>query len=546
MTDEDMHAYLNSLAVQGANRTQSISQNFGVGAKITALFRNRFGLVYQSWRNGHGAMVRLHRDDERGVYGLLGIDTPSGVHFSPPIGDSAKPSIVFSHGTKVTLLGSSADENTCFHPDSSAVNWLLTYLNARYFRIPDNIKIQVRVLKRDDTQWPENEPSRSEKTFNLETVKGCKSVFDAMSGAGKGASGTVRLSGAEAHWWLFADGKQASKDMSPRGLRTGQVGIVFQDEVYVVRNPPSSRRILAGFGLIFGAEHVVIYVEPRGDVVHADTARSRVLIDGGDVEDGNYWERWGEEFKSRMPPEIRALIEELMARADRDPDGKARERILERLKRIRELMIPTRYRKDVDGPVSARTPVVGGTPLRSGVAREGGGSDRSGQNGGRSADAYLAELVELAGESAKEIRPVPSEPDVLWVSTADGSRDEDELVDKAAEIPDDALTGRVIKASRDFRGYRDLVEHFSKEFNPHGDPLITAKIVEHVDEWISSQLIESVMTVRNLYNGNTWTKAQIEQALSPEALTAVAMARFHVVERVSRSLRSELAKPQAA
>src|ERR1051325_9294914 len=69
MTAEQMAKYLNSLAVQGANQTQSISENFGVGAKITALFRNRFGLVYQSWRDGKGAMVRLHRDDRMGEYG---------------------------------------------------------------------------------------------------------------------------------------------------------------------------------------------------------------------------------------------------------------------------------------------------------------------------------------------------------------------------------------------------------------------------------------------------------------------------------------------
>src|SRR5689334_21798439 len=70
MNPEQMQSYLNALAVQGAGKTQSISENFGVGAKITALYRNSHGLIYQSWHDGKGAMVRLHRDDKKGVYGL--------------------------------------------------------------------------------------------------------------------------------------------------------------------------------------------------------------------------------------------------------------------------------------------------------------------------------------------------------------------------------------------------------------------------------------------------------------------------------------------
>jgi HSP90 family molecular chaperone len=36
MSPQQMHDYLNALAVQGASQTQGISENFGVGAKITA------------------------------------------------------------------------------------------------------------------------------------------------------------------------------------------------------------------------------------------------------------------------------------------------------------------------------------------------------------------------------------------------------------------------------------------------------------------------------------------------------------------------------
>lgn len=541
MTPEQMDEYLNALAVQGASQAQSISKNFGVGAKITALYRNHHGLVYQSWCGNRGAMVRLHRDDKEGVYGLAPFDLEDGPHYSPRIKDTIKPSLIEQTGTKVTLLGGSEDDNTCFPAEDvgGGMNWLNRYLTTRYFRIPDNLTIQVRKLTRTEEGWPESEPPAAHKTFNLETIKGAKRLFDEKATS----SGVVRLASADAHWWLFDDPAQASKDMSPRGGRTCQVGIVFQDEVYIQRTPPSSRRILAGFGIVFGAEHVVIYVEPRDSLdIRADTARSRVFIAGEDIEEANWWEIWGSEFRDKMPPEIKRTIDAIMARTDRDPEGKTRERILERLRRIRDLLRPSRYRKDPEGSLQAAGRVSGGVPATSDSTR-GNGPGRAGRGGGRSSDEYLADLVEAGGEPVSPVESSPKEPRVLWVSRADGTREEDELNDVAAEIVGDPMSGDMIKANADFRGYLDLVAFLGKEFNPNGDEAIRARIVEYIQEWMENQLIEAVMTVRNLANGRTWSRTEIEKALSPHALTTVLMMRYHIVEKVRRSLANELSKP---
>ncbi len=264
MTPDQMVQYLNALAVQGANGTQGISQNFGVGAKITALHRNSHGLVYQSWRDGKGAMVKLHRDDEKGEYGLDAFNLEDGPAYSPRIKDAVRPKAIAQSGTKVTLLGTSEEDNTCFPPEDAGrgMNWLITYLTGRYFRVPEHVKIQVRVLTRDQDAWPEEEPPASHQTFNLQTVNGTKALFDKYARA----NGTVRLTTADAHWWLFEDPVKASKDMSSRGGRTCKVGVVFQNEIYVQLMPPAARRLLAGFGIVFGAEHVVIYIEPRETV----------------------------------------------------------------------------------------------------------------------------------------------------------------------------------------------------------------------------------------------------------------------------------------
>jgi len=539
MTSEEMREYLNSLAVQGANQTQSISENFGVGAKITALYRNRHGLVYQSWKNGTGAMVKLHRDDDLGVYGLASFDLPDGSDWAPRLKATVRPRGIERSGTKVTLLGSSEEDSTC-QPPEGGMNWLVRYLTTRLFRVPDSVKIQVRVLTADVSRWPVAEPASAEKTFNLQTIRGMKELLNDYAEH----RGTVRLATADVHWWLFDDPAKASKDMSTRGGRTCQVGLVFQDEVYIQRVPPVARRILAAFGVIFGAEHVVVYVEPRANAgldIRADTARSRVMINGEDVDDANWWERWGQEFKDKMPPEVKATIDAILARSNADPEGKLRERILERLKRIRDLLRPSRYRRSATGTLSAANPVPGGLE-RVGVGGETGRGGGGGGRGGRASDDYLAELVEEGGESAEEVRPVPKEPDVTWVSRAADTRDPEEMEDVAAQIYPNPVTGNVVKVNADFRGYLDVLEHFGKQFNPAGDPSIRQKIVDCVREWMELQLIEAVVSTRNLVNGRTWTAEEIEKALSPVALTTLLMARFHIYERVKRHLASELSR----
>ena len=96
---------------------------------------------------------------------------------------------------------------------------------------------------------------------------------------------------------------------------------------------------------MFGAEHIALFIEPRegcGLKIRADTARSRLIVNGEDVEEANWWGTWGAEFKEKLPREIKSKVDEIIARAEVNPDGRARERILEMLRRNRELLRPSR------------------------------------------------------------------------------------------------------------------------------------------------------------------------------------------------------------
>lgn len=143
MTGPQRVRFINELS--SSIHQQSASGNFGVGAKIAAAPRNPHGLVYKSWRDGVGHMIHLWFDPVRQVYGLKRWPGNGG-EFWTPVSDKARPKEIERHGTVVTLLGHSDEEDTMDAPAGtpSRSRWILRYLNTRYFRIPANVQIKAR------------------------------------------------------------------------------------------------------------------------------------------------------------------------------------------------------------------------------------------------------------------------------------------------------------------------------------------------------------------------------------------------------------------
>jgi hypothetical protein len=69
---------------------------------------------------------------------------------------------------------------------------------------------------------------------------------------------------------------------------------------------------------------------------------------------------------------------------------------------IRELLRPSRYKRDPDGALRAVGEAPGGSPGNGLTTSAEGGGPR-GSRGGRSSDDYLADLVESGGEPASAV-----------------------------------------------------------------------------------------------------------------------------------------------
>ncbi len=512
MTGPEMVNYINQLS--SSMHQQSKHGNFGMGAKIAASPRNTRGLVYLSWKDGHGSMIHLWKDPDTSTYGLR---RHQNGEFWLPINDDIKPEPIKGHGTMVVLLGNKAGVNTMDAPPEGLIpsRWIVRYLNSRYFSFPANVTVKARenwTLPRDD------------RHNMLRKVTGQEAWLKANSSE----SGLLALKEATAHWWILND----SVDDSGTHFSGGHIAALYDDELYemAVGRPGVAR--LQSFGVIFGYSRVVIHVEPlqnQNGGLTANTARTNLLVEGQPLP----WSEWAAEFREKMPEPISKLMDQVAAGAANSENAAS---IRERLKQIRELFKFSRYRPTPDGKHMIKDDFTNtggnaaGTEASSG---ESGGVAGRKRNGGRAGDIY-ALFANVGNTPAEEVGGF-ADPQVRWVSVRDKTRTIDFLEDRAAKYLPQVNT---IQANADFRVFTDMIARWRKFYShiPSAEPVVEAI----VKEWFQQQLVETVLGALALRRSGNWSEQEVEELWSEAALTAAVLPRYHVDERIKRSLGSKL------
>jgi hypothetical protein len=396
---------------------QSTTGNFGVGAKIAAAPKNHVGVVYLSWKGGVGYMIHLWRDPDTEVYGLRQFERPDGTYgYWAYVEDDIKPPQVEDHGTMVILLGGDVDENTMQPPPGTpmASRWVLRYLNTRYLKFPPGITVKSR------EGW---ELPQGDKHNFLRTVTGQNPWLDDNCQS----RGQLGLTDATAHWWVLK--KDIPDQNSGHFVGTGHVAALYQDELYEMTTGRAGVTRLQAFGVIFGHNRVVIYVEPKnkGRRLSSNTSRTNLLLNGEPLP----WAEWAAEFREKLPDEIAQLMEEVGAGSH---SSDHRQAIRDRLKQIRDLFRISRYRPTRDSNLNLddESLTVGGH-LR-GVSSDGSSKNSStrGGRGGRAGDIY-ALFLSAKGTPGEEFR-FDHEPEVTWVTATDGTRTPPDMEDRAAKF----------------------------------------------------------------------------------------------------------------
>jgi hypothetical protein len=516
MTGEEMILYINQLS--SSIHAQSHEGNFGVGAKIAAAPRNPHGLIYQSWKDGIGEMVHLWRDEEHGVYGLRQFENAGRHSHIGRLEDAVKPDVIEQHGTKVILMGDSEEDNTMLAPSDSPspTKWLSRYLNTRYFRFPEGVRVRVR----EGWEYPLGDDKLRNK---LRTIEGQEHFLTNHSLA----SGAVDLTGAKARWWILTDDDKRTMSYSGAYAANGHVAALYRDELYELVAGRSGMTRLQTFGVTFGHNRVVIYVEPdvTADLT-SNTSRTNLLIGSEPMP----WTEWAAEFRERMPQEIRDLMDEVTAGAI---SSDHRQSIKERLRHIRDLFRLSRYRPAKSG--SARmdeTATAGGSRNQNGRPAPTGRSSGGGR-GGRAGSVYSV-FLDDSGRNAEEVQSDPH-PITKWITVAEETRQPGQIEDRAGEY---FVDQNLLLINGDFRVFTDMVERWRGFYEDV--PGVDNTVQEVVREWFEQALVEAVLGAQSLRDDREWNLQDIEKALSPEALTTAVLPRYHTDFAIRRSLGHKL------
>jgi hypothetical protein len=517
MTGEEMCEHLNNLSSSGAE--QNTFENYGMGAKIAALTRNHAGIVYDSWKNGVGNRVVIWYDERECAYGIRPReDCNGGTEWWQRLEESEKPEIISEHGTRVTLIGMTLEEDTMAPPPEARggrENWLYQYLNTRFFRLPSDVEVHARIGYYRD-------PDNTKHNYTR-IVRGQEATLNANAVS----NGVVSLSDAVAHWWIL------KPDHSGHGreLLVGHTACINQDELFDIGMGRGNKA--AGFGVIFGKEDVVLYIEPKGRYVQ-DTTRTRLVQTDGSALP---WDRWQDEFRQNMPAELDQFMKKKMGAAENQSHS---ETIRDRLKSISQFFKLSRYRRAPVGPYEADPATETRSHVGQGFAEDGAERGMSRRlNDGKSAGALEALLlsgVKEGGVPAAEVSP-DKFPQVKWVSVVDETRGADDLEDRAAEYLE---RDNLIRANADFQGFVDVIKYFADQY---GDvPGAESIIRNEVHEVFEQQLVEVVAGALAFRNRPQWSPEEFKKAISEEALTAACMCRYHLINQIRRSIANRLGR----
>ena len=92
--------------------------------------------------------------------------------------------------------------------------------------------------------------------------------------------------------------------------------------------------------------------------------------------------------------------------------------------------------------------------------------------------------------------------------------------------------------NQDFRVFSEFIAHWEKQYK--SVPAARTIITEVAREWFQQTLTEVIYSVDYLKGDKLWSDKDVRDVLSPEALTAAVLPRYHIEMAVRRTLGSKL------
>ena len=498
MTPQEMLENINTL---GGSTRNNQYHNHGCGAKIAGLAHNRAGIIYRSWKNGQGYVVKFMRN-EMGRYGAV---KHKGKN-SFPIAEEMKPSVIEKHGCTVTLLGDSAKEDTTIPSNNYGLlkgsrlaksEWLTCYLNTKFYNVPNNIRITASRFTDDGV--------------GAYLIKGheygLKHDFDRTD--------EVQLTKTKVK--IFYRGQEIIKKQT-QYMTNGQLGIVNQDEIIKLEFVGSGGfNVLPAWGLQCLKKQVALILIPEGQFKQ-NIERTDLVLDGMRIQE--QLNLWKTEFKERMPEWLKEIeAKKQQEQLDKDNDN------AEILKKLAPLFKKERYyNSDTSDVDIEKTDIRKASSKKSKKGEDpdpNPNPDHDPKNEFGELEAIFGTKVDKSKYKGKKINLINEYPENFKVkegpSTTVGS-----FVKDTYTIEINVESNLVI----------ELVDYIYKKF----PKIMKTVIIDEVFKMIGLGLQQQVAHVHNRTDAS---EEEIDNALSSLSLTACAANKDYIVGKLTLKFKNK-------
>jgi hypothetical protein len=498
LKEDELLQYINKLSSSG--KILDVSENFGIGAKISGLAYSPFGVEYHSWVDGVGSYCKL-KDLGQGNYGLEDLGDNKYTK-KIELADAPKDILKKRSGTKIVLLGESAGSSTGIFDDKREMS---KYLARRFYKFPGGVKLNV-------VEGPFKKNKRNVEHTQLREIISQKNALDSNSKS----SGIFNDSAFNVHWWILNENVSDKNDSAQLiNNLNGHFGILYQDELYEIFSDGTAINKMQEFGIKIGGKKIVLYLEVLNKDANPNPERTSILLNGEKLDLDSY----GIIFSGKMPPEIRDYIDEKAKRLSADNLNWQEE--IDRL--LKNLGIG-KLKKDVSGNMYAE--FVYNDIIHSNLLKA-----TKGSNNNSGMEAISGSSASLSSFKIPDVYFCSSRPELFPNTNVTEFTELTDLTpmefDKAAKY---VKGSNSLYINLDFRSLEKIISFVIAKFDEN-DPTILGLYKEYIINTYTYQILEAVVSVLLLSKSGKWTAESSSHALSIDALTAVAMVRSSVITK---------------
>ena len=490
------------------NKTQSLEDNFGMGAKVASLNVNKYGMRYRSCKNGKVSEVVMQQGEDNlgnACYERTDCSEPTGTPFPDvaDVTDEAKEEgqDLSLDWTEVVLFGNNEGHNTVLDPFEGnpkvPKRWVANALYTRFFRIPDELEI---IFEADVNA---KQGSRKFATFLNQIQRLQPKYPDDIQYECVVTEDDIKL-----HYFFDAPDPNGSHSRSYSGSMASDAsfsGVVFKDEIYDYRKGSAWYATAPKLRIPFGSKHISVVVEIPDQMPVIPDGYREVIRNNDQEKSRVYIEQFGDLIRSNIPEWLQEIIRKNSPSQGTSND--IRQSLLDLLKENR--VFTDQYAIDAGGAKNADEidGSQGGKQTRNGPRRK-----------VKTRKPRKSPLTKRGSSvSRKNIWSLQSIPQFITISDEGKLEEHPQLKDNAAEYVADTNT---VFVNMLYNAPKQLHSILSREYADKADDDLLRGVLQKVTEdHFKMRVGRTVVFALAKQSSRMWTPEQVERATSPESLS---------------------------